>query len=193
MTQINNYNFTESTINTFIIDTTNSEYLWIGFSLDDGTCTLKKVSAHKPTQVYFSIDLSVTEIVKIIESGNYVYACFDDDSLICTRFSKTNPITSTVDFSIPVGITEAPVDMLISGSNIYFLTPGSISGTNAKIVKFTTSGSYVETIDLATVTNAKAFTFSDDSEFWVVTYTSPAEFIRVYEQSGGAWTYTVNT
>lgn len=147
----------------------------------------------KPDQVYFSIDLSVTEIKKVISSGNYVYCCFDDTSLICTRFSKTNPITSTVDFSIPAGITEAPVDMLVSGSYIYFLIPGSISGTNAKIVKFTTSGTYQETIDLATVTNAKAFTIDDNDEFWCITYSAPSEYIRVYQMSGDIWTYTVNS
>jgi len=193
MTQINKYNFTESVINSFVIDSTNAEYLWLAFSLNDGVCNLKKVSAMKPDQVYFSIDLSVTEIKKVISSGNYVYCCFDDTSLICTRFSKTNPITSTVDFSIPAGITEAPVDMLVSGSYIYFLIPGSISGTNAKIVKFTTSGTYQETIDLATVTNAKAFTIDDNDEFWCITYSAPSEYIRVYQMSGDIWTYTVNS
>ncbi|MCK9542838.1 MAG: hypothetical protein M0R03_12495 [Novosphingobium sp.] len=194
MTQINKYNFTESEIKSFVIDETNAQYLWIAFSLNDGVCNLKKVSAHKPDQVYFSIDLSVTEIKKVISSGNYVYACFDDDSLICTRFSKTNPITSTVDFSIPAGITEAPVDMLVSGSYIYFLTPGNISGENAKIVKFSLTGIFQETIDLATVTNAKAFTMDAlEEEFWIITYKTPSEYIRLYLASGDIWTYSVNT
>lgn len=193
MTLINKYIYNQSEISAFVIDTTNDNYLWLGFSLNNGVCKLKKVSAMKPTQTYFDIDLSVTEIKKIISSGNYVYSVFDDSSLICTRFSKTNPITSTTDFAIPSGINESPIDALVSGSNIYFLTPGNISGENAKIVKFTTSGSYVETINLSTVSNAKAFVISDVGEFWVITYASPSSYIRVYQLSGGAWTYTVNT
>jgi len=193
VTQINKYTYGETDISSFVVDTTNDNFLWIGFALNDDVCKLKKVSAMKPDQIYFDISLSVTAINKIISDGTIIYCALDDDSIICRKFSKTNPITLTTDFSIPSGINEAPVDALVSGSYIYFLTPGNISGENAKIVKFTTGGSYVETIDLSTVTNAKAFAESDVGEFWVITYKLPSEYIRVYQISGGSWTYTINT
>jgi len=194
MTQINKYNYTESQVTALVVDTTNAEYLWVGFSLNDSVCNFKKVSANKPDQVYFSIDLSVTAINRIISSGTSVYAVVNDTSILCRRFLKTNPVTTTVDFDIPVSVNEAPVDALVSGSYIYFLTPGSVSGENAKILKYTLTGTYTETIELSTVTSAKALTINEVSgEFWIITYASPSQYIRVYQTSGGTWTYTINT
>ena len=193
MVQINKYTYDESQISAFVVEEGNKDYLWIGFALNNGVCKFKKVSANKPDLIYFDIDLSVTAIVKIFGYASYMYMAVEDSTIMGRRFGKTNPIASPVDFDTPVGINESPVDLIKNGSYICFLTPGDTSGENAKIVRFTTAGVYYDTIELTTVTNAKAITVDDNGEFWVITYSAPSQYIRVYQMSGGTWTYTINT
>ncbi len=192
MTLIKNYNFSENAINSFIVDETNGEFLWISFSQDaSGNCALQKVSGHNPLQKYFDIDVAVDEIKRMYISGSYIYLAYDDDTYIGARYSLANPLTTSTDFSLPAGITEAPIDVLVSGSNVFYLIPGNTSGTNAKIVVLTTSGTFSETIDLSTVTNAVAFSIDDSDNIWVITNESPAKLVRVYDDGG--YTYTVTT
>lgn len=187
---IKNYNFSEEEISIIISDNNNGEHLWIGFESNGTTCNLQKVSAHDPLQKYFDLDLSVEEIKAGIINSTYLYLALDDDEYIARRYTLSNPLSGSVDFVIPSGIVEAPVDVLVS-TYVYLLIPGNISGQNAKIVKMTTAGAFVETIDLSTVTNAKSFTVDTvTGDIWVCTYTSPATFVRVYND--GSWHYTVN-
>jgi hypothetical protein len=189
---IKNYNYTEKEINMILTDTTNGEYIWVGFNNNGTTCTLQKLSAHNPLQKYYDLDLTVNAIKKGIISGDYIYLALDSSSYIARRYPITNPLTASVNFNIPAGITEAPVDILIN-TNVYLLIPGNISGTNTKIVVMTTAGVYVSTIDLSTVTNAISFTQDiATGDFWVITYTSPATYVRVYQISGGSYNYTIN-
>ncbi len=190
MSLIKNYNYTEKEISMVVSDETGGQFLWVGFKIDDTTCALQKVSANDPLQVYYDIDLSVDEIKAGVINESYLYTAFDDETYIGARYSLSNPLISPAYFSIPVGITEAPVEILIS-TYIYFLIPGDAVGTNAKIVKMTTLGVFVETIDLPTITHAKSFTRdSVTGDIWICTYTSPATFVRVYND--GSWHYTVN-
>lgn len=183
MTVIKNYNFSENEISDIARDVTNGNFLWIAFSQDaSGNCAFKKVSANNPLQTYFDIDIATTEIKKVYVSGSYVWVALDDSSLIGKRLHISNPIGNTLDLTMLAGITEAPVDVLLNGSYIYFLIPGDLSGTNAKILEYTWStGIYNQTIDLTTVTNAKSFTVDDNDEIWVVTYTNPGTLVRVYD------------
>lgn len=189
MTLIKNFNYSENEISMIVTDTSN--YLWVGFEQDEsGNCALQKVSSNDPSQVYYDIDVAIDEFKKGIISGAYLYLAIDDASILGKRYTRSNPLGTVVDFSVPVGITEVPVDILIS-TYVYFLIPGSLSGTNAKILKFTTAGTYVETIDLTTVTNATSI--AEDSvtgDLWIVTNNSPADFVRIYND--GTWHYTVN-
>ncbi|MGD2071903.1 MAG: hypothetical protein PVG65_00230, partial [Candidatus Thorarchaeota archaeon] len=159
----------------------------------DGNCAFKKASANNPLQIYFDIDIAVTQINALYVASSYVYLAFNDATYIGARYSLTNPLSTSTDFNLPGGITEAPVDVLANGSDLFYLIPGNTSGLNAKIVKMSTSGVYDQTIDLSTITNAVSFTMDDNGDIWVVTDTSPAQYIRVYEQSGGVWTYTAHT
>ena len=184
MTLIKSYNLSESHLLHSVVDTSGGQYLWLLFA-----DTLKKVSANDPTLIYFDIAQTQT-LVKGYVSGSYIYLAVDDATYIGKRYSLTAPITSYTNFSLPAGIVEAPVDLLVSGSYVYFLIPGNDLGTNAKIVKMSTAGVFSETIDLTTVTNAKSFVMVG-TEFWVVTYGSPSTYVRVYDDSG--WTYTINS
>lgn len=183
MTIIRNFDLSESHLLSMVSDTYSGQYLWLLFAN-----TLKKVSANDPTQVYFDITTTETLIKGCILS-TYIYLALDDSTLIGRRYSLTAPITTYTDFSLPAGITEAPVDILASGSYVYFLIPGNAIGTNAKIVKFTTAGVYSETIDLTTVTKAKSFVMVG-ADFWLITYESPAKYVRVYND--GTWKTTIN-
>lgn len=192
MTTIRKFNYSEQEVSHILVDTTNGEYIWVSFKQDaSGNCALQKLSAHNPSQRYFDIDLEVDEIKKLYSSGSYLYVALNDTSLIARKYSKANPLTTSTDFSIPSGIIEAPVDILVDGSDVFILIPGDASGTNAKICKFTTSGTFVETIDLATVQNARSFTIDSNDDIWIVTYTSPVSLVRVYETSGGTYAYSV--
>jgi len=190
--QIKTFNYSEKEISTMVSDP--SGYLWIGFKQDTSSnCAFQKVSASNPLQKYFDIDLSVTEIKKGFIFSSYIYVALSDSTLIGQRFSLLNPLTTNNTFLLPSGITEAPVDILAHGSYVYFLIPGNTSGTNAKICVFELDGTYSETIDLTTITNAKSFTINTTtSEIWVITYSSPAKYVRVYQLSGNIWAYTVH-
>ena len=181
---IKKYNYSEHEISDIIVDTNYAEYLWVAFKQDSsGNCALKKVSAHNPLQTYFDVDITTTEIKRLIISSTYLYVALDDTSYIGKRYSVSNPVSGVVSMAIPSGITEAPVDMIVD-SYLYFLIPGSISGTNAKICVFTTAGVFSETIDLPTVTNASAITIDADDNLWIVTNTDPCYLIRVYDDGG---------
>ena len=180
MTQIKNYNYSETEVTMMLKDDTNGEFLWVGFTSDGSNCALQKVSAHNPLQVYFDFDIAVDVIKRAIISGSYIYVAVDDATSIGKRYLIANPLSTAIDFEIPAGITEAPVDVILR-TNVYFLIPGNASGTNSKIVEFTISGTFVQTIDLTTVTNADKFTVDANDEIQVVTFTSPAQVVRVFD------------
>ena len=188
MTLIRNYNFSENQITAFAVD--SSGYLWVAFDQDaSGNCAFQKVSSNNPLQKYYDIDIAVTQIKRIYVGSSYVYLAYNDDSYIGARYSLLNPLTTYTNFDIPAGITEAPVDVRADDTYIWFLIPGNTSGTNAKLVKCTLAGTYVETVDLPTITNAKSFAIdSDTGDLWIVTYTSPAKLVRVYDDGG--WNIT---
>lgn len=191
MTEIRNYDFSEKNITAFVIDESSPGFIWIAFAKDaSNICHLKKVSVYNPLQIYFDLELEVDEIKKLYISGTAIYLALDDSSYIGYKYSLTNPLSSYSALNLPAGITEAPVDLIISGSYIYYLIPGISSGTNTKIVKTTTSGTFVETIDLSTIHNAYSFVMDDNEDFWIATYESPTTIARVYQTSGGSYTYT---
>lgn len=177
-------------ISAIALDSTNNR-LWIAFEQDaDGICFLKCVSAFNPLQTYYSLEVEVDQINKLIISGTSIYVVISDSTILARKYTLLSPLSAYTDFTIPVGITEAPIDAVVDGSNVLFLTPGLITGTNAKLVEFTTAGVYGETVDL-TIGNAKGCTIDTTTDIWVVTGNSPSELVRVYDSGG--WNITVNT
>lgn len=166
----------------------DENYLWVGFALNSsGVCILEKQSSFSPDQTFFSIEKEVTSIVTMDSDAAKLYAAYDDDTLIGEFFAINNPLTTSTEISIPSGANEAPVDMKVDGSDLWFLLPGSLSGVEAALLKFTTSGSYVETIPLSGVVDATSMAIDSNSDIWIVTNTSPANVVRVFEISGGAY------
>jgi hypothetical protein len=190
MTIIRKYNFNLTEVSAIATDTYNGNFLWIAFKQnDEGNCLLRKVSANDLNQVYFTVTIATNKIKKLYVYSTSIYLLLDDTTLFAKILSLSNPLATGTNISILGGITENAIDCLIDESYLYFLIPGNLSGTNTKILKYSTAGVYNSTIDLATVQNAKSFTIDTSNEFWVVTYDSPSSLIRVYYDGG--WNYTI--
>lgn len=189
------FTFTDPTITASIADETN-EFFWAAYATDGSNCVIKKLAFIQPNQVFFSLDREVTNIPAMEVNSTHLFVAYDDSSLLGERISLNNPLTSTTEISIPIGITEAPVDVKVDGSNLWFLIPGAVSGTNAKLLRYNTSGTLQETIDLTdslnTVTNAQSMDIDSNSDIWVVTYEDPTRIVRVYELSGGGFAWEIH-
>jgi len=186
--QIKNFNFTSSQVDTFITDSYLGSYLWIGFAKNEDYCVLKKVSANNLFQVYFNIEEEINAFQKFSIYSTYIYTALDDTNLIGKRYALSNPLTTTSNFNKPVGANESPIDIQVTSNYVFFLLPGNVSGENAKIYKFTLTGTYVETIDLSTIQNVSSFVVIDDTNIWAVTNDSPTQLIRIYYD--GTWNYS---
>jgi len=133
-----------------------STYLWVAFNVSGGICHLYKLDAYDLTNLFFDISVTATKITGIIDTGSYIYCSLDDVTNIGIRISKTNPLVDYTYIPIPAGITEEAVGVTYDATKLYFLTPGLISGTNAKVVVFTLSSlAYSETVTLTSITDAR--------------------------------------
>lgn len=195
MVIIRRFTYTDPTITASITDETN-EFLWVAFAVSSGECVIKKLHFANPSQVFFSLDREISEVTAMALNSSNLFVAYNDNTLLGERISLTNPLTSTTEISIPVGIVEAPVDVQIDGSDVWYLIPGSLSGTNAKLLRYNTSGVLQETVDLTnsmnTVTNATSFDIDDNSDLWIVTNNDPAEYVRVFALSGGGYNFTIH-
>lgn len=177
--------FSNKQITTHIIDKNNA-YEWIAFAKNsDGNCILTKRSAYNPNQVYFSVDIVVDKIVDMKISGNYLYVAYEDTINIGAKFYTINPITTVTNITRPGGLQENPVAIVTDGTNIYFLTPGIISGTSAQIFKYNTSGTLLDTIDLydsaISINNATDLVIDSNGDLQIITNTDPAKIVRVFQ------------
>ena len=192
------FTYIEKQITAQVVDQSYNQ-LWLAFKQDtSGHCALQKMSAFDPSQLYYNIDISVDEITKMFINSSYLYLAYDDSSLIGARYSVSNPLNTSSDFSIPAGITESPVDILVSGSDLWYLTPGSGTGENAKLVKMSLTGVYDETIDLIETGNiiTNAISLTEDTvsgDLYIVTNNSPSELVRVYQTTGGSYEWDVTS
>lgn len=185
--QIRNFGFSKSKIDTFIADTYSGNYLWIGFAKEDTTCSLKKVSVNNPLQTYFSIDVEINAWKKFAIHSPYLYTAIDDSTLIGKRYALSATSVSN-NFTKPSGANEIPIDIQVTANYVFFLLPGNLSGENAKIYKFSLTGTYIETIDLTTIQNVSSFVVIDDTNIWAITNTIPTNLIRTWND--GSWNYS---
>jgi len=195
MTTNRNFDFSpDKDITAQVYDNIN-DYLWIAFAQNtSGNCIIEKASKFSPTQTYFSLTRAVTEVNAMAVDSSKVYVAYNDSTYLGEIISTTNPLTSYT--KIAKTTVESPIDVLISGSDLWFLLPGSASGTNAKLLRYNTSGVLQETIDLqesgSIVNDAKSMTIDTNNDIWIGTYTTPATIVRVYELSGGTWSFTID-
>jgi len=146
----------------------SGNYIWIAFYGISNKCSLYKSSIFNPNLIYWDIEITGNEINYMIEDTTYLYLALDDSTYIGAKVEKNNPSTITY-FTKDVGITEKAIDLTRDTTYIYFLIPGIAFGTNTKIVKYNASTrAYVETIDLATVSNAKKIDTDVNGNLWLV-------------------------
>ena len=170
--------------------------LWLAFDQNsDGNCIIEKGALFCPTQTYFSLDRAVTEVVAMDLDSTKLYVAYNDTTLLGEIISKTNPLTSTTEISRGA-IVESPVDVLIDGTDLWFLLPGSTSGCNAQLLRYNTSGVLQQTVDLSksgsVVYDANSMTVDGNNDLWLSTYTDPSTIIRVFEISGGTYDFTID-
>ena len=183
-----NFNFAKEPVSAMYLEEGATNYLWIAFEDNgDETCDIRKVSVNDLSQTYFNItDLDCDKVNDMGILGNYNFLAVDDATYFAYRLLKTAPISTQFSMAIPSGINEAPIQVLNDGTYVYFLTPGTAIGENAKIIKASATLVFQETIDLGE-TNAVGM-MHDGTDIWVVTSSSPSKLIRVYEISGGIYT-----
>ena len=179
------------------VDNTNN-FIWLAFAQNSsGICILEKQHPFTPTQTFHSLNISVNQINKLDLNSTNLYAIYDSSTLFVERFSLNNPNTSRTSVNFPSGVIESPIDLVVDNTDVFILTPGSISGENAKILKYNTSLVFQEEIDLtksgSTVTDASSITISGDGDLWVSVNQNPSQYVRVFELSGGGYDFTIFT
>jgi DNA-binding beta-propeller fold protein YncE len=181
--EIKNFNFTKTAITAQVRD---GNFIWFAFLGSSGTVRLRKTSYSDAKQMYFELTPSVDKIVRMKITGTKLYAAVQDTTNIALYYSTSNPVTTTASVPIPAGINEFPIDIAVDTDYFYILTPGTASGENAKILKYSTASTPVlqTTIDLTTVNNARSIEIDDSDNLWVVTYESPANLVKVTKISG---------
>lgn len=189
------FDYTEPTITAQTVDD-STQFLWLAFSQNaDGNCILKKVSAFDPSQVFFSIEIAVTEITNMVLVSTLLYLSYNDSSLIGAKYNATNPLLAHAEFTKPIGISEEAIGLVVDGSDVFFLLPGNTSGNNSQVVKFNTSAVFDQTIDLLKsgniVTDASSIAVDGSNNIWIGTLTAPANLVRVYDTGGNIWDFTI--
>lgn len=173
----------------------NTNYIWVSFEKNsENVCIIEKQFAFDTSQVFFSLEREVDGINAIYNDGTNLYVAYNDDNIFGERIRCSTPLTSTTELSFPLDVIESPVDIKFFGSSVYYLTPGIEVGENAKIIKYASSnGSFQETIDLTKsgteVKNASSFIIDSLGDIWIVTNESPANVVRVFDDSG--WDFEI--
>ena len=170
------------------------DFLWVAFAQNsDGNCIIEKEAPFFPTQTYYSLEKSVTEVNAMALDTNRLYVSYTDATLLGEIITQSNPLTSTTEISRGA-IVESPVDVKINGTDLWYLLPGDASGTNAQLLRYNTSGVLQQTVDLSksgdTIVNAKSMVIDSNDDIWIVTYTTPVVLVRVFEISGGLYDFT---
>lgn len=183
MNIIRTYNFDESEITAIGLQQTTTPRLWVGFKQDgDGICYLNQYSVNDLNTNYYNISLSVDEITKIYFFGTRMYIAVDDDEKFLIYFTATSPLTQTT-INIPSGVSESVIDILDDGTYIYLLLPG-VGSENAKILKYSSTLTLQDTIELTDVHNVRSFTIDDEDVIWCTTYEENSKLIKVYQDEG---------
>lgn len=194
--QFKNYNFDKKQVTALVTDTFTGEFLWIAFAKDTATgkCTLRKVSAHNPNQIYYSIELEVDKIVRLKIKDDAIYLAVEHATIMGYKILTTSPLTSQTEINRPGAILENPVDIGVGASKFFYLFPGEASAQVAKVVEVSSAFTVVETIELQQsgeeINFARSLTVDSNGDIWIGTYTDPAKLVRLYQISGGLYVFS---
>jgi len=191
---ITKYDFDSTKVSSILYEDYAPGFVWVAFEAEPSTpdqCRLIRASTFNLNSIMFDFTVPVDRINKMVIASGRVVLAVDHDTLMGYRYYTTFPITSFNSIAKPVAITENPVDIIGTSSRLYFLFPGSATGTNAKIAITDSVGNHLQTVDLipsATggipVTDASGMIRDLSGDIWVVTNTSPVRLVRVYDTGG---------
>ena len=172
-----------------------NNFLWVAFAQNSsGNVIIEKQAKFFPTQTHFSLEREVTEVNAMDLDSSNLYVSYIDSTLLGEIILKTNPLTNTTIIS-KGSFIESPVDVKVNSSDLWFLLPGNLSGTNSKLLKYNTSGTFIQEVDLIksslVVNNASTMTIDNNNDIWIGTFTNPATVVRVFEISGGLFDFEV--
>lgn len=187
---IRKFNFDKSLVTAIVSD---GEYSWIAFKGSDDECTLRKVSAFDLNQVFYEITVPVNQINRMIVTANSLIGVCSSATISVIRYDKTNPLNDSGTL-LKSPLIENPIDLVVNGSDLFILYPGSASGINTKIQQLNASTiALVQTIDLFKsadiIENAVRFTIDDSGNLWVVTSDSPSLLVNVYDTGGDVYDF----
>lgn len=174
------YTFSEKKVTSIVND---GNYMWIAFFGVDGVSHLYKASAYNLNWRYFKLNVSADSISKLVIDSGYLYLALDSSLYIGEQILAGNPLANYTYIDKPAGIVERAIDVVTSTNYIYFLIPGEITGTNAKVIKYSKALEYMLTVDLAQtgeiITNAKKISVDVDENIWVISEISPVILTKI--------------
>jgi hypothetical protein len=178
---IKKFLYTENTISATLI---NGYYLWLAYEGSSNVCHLLKNSAFDPSVNYFTLNVTANKINQMWQDSTYLFLALNDSAKLGCRINKQNPINSQTYFTKPIGIVEEAIDLIMDTSFVYFLIPGTASGTNAKVLRFNKSATYIQTINLTGITNAQKIDIDSSGNLWVIVNTVPPKAVKIQYISG---------
>ena len=179
------FTYNEKDITALIVDQING-FVWACYAQNlSGDCSIKKLFGSSPSQVFYNLPRTLSRINDIAIDSTFIYVAYTDGTLLGEIINQSTPLSNTTTIDRPIGIVEDPVAVAVNSTHIFYLLPGSLSGTNTQILQYTLSGTFVQTIDLATVTDASTMTIDASDNIWLSTNTDPVTLVRVFEISGG--------
>lgn len=197
MAIIRKFSINQPEITALVADSVNN-FVWLAYAQSGTTCTLQRVCATDFTQIYMSTTITCEAIVDLwIDTTNgYIFVLLEGapNGLLAIRyslFSTLNPVY----YYQPYGARQ-PVAMVNDPTNtsVYILIPSTSGGNNGYILHYYTSGTYIETINFATIVpfgftimDESSMTIDQEDNIWIVTNTNPVLLIRVWIASGGPW------
>jgi len=179
-----NYTYPNRTITASII---SGNYLYLGVtdSVED-TCYLLKCSAFDPSIVYYELEITATEITRIMVGGLNLYLCLDDDTNLAVRVVISTMVATYL--ALPLGITEPSIDLINDDTYLYFLIGGSI--TSIILVDYS-AFTFVSTLTLdesgQLVSNAKRIDIDTLGSLWIYTSNTPIDLVKVSTESGNSY------
>jgi hypothetical protein len=176
----NKYTFLEKRVTSIV---NNGNYTWIAFLGTDGVSHLYKVSSYDLNWRYFKLNVSADSISKIILDDAWLYLALDSDLYIGETILLGNPLANYNYITKPVGIVEKAIDVAVSANYIYFLIPGEITGTNAKVIQYSKDLEYIVTVDLIQsgdiITDAKKISVDSNENIWVISGINPVVLTKI--------------
>lgn len=190
------FKFDLTDVTAMVADESSTRFIWAAFELDATVgLLLKKLDAFDLDQLFSEVQIDADKIVELIDDVNFIYGAVEDDINIGFRVLKTTPVTTITNFTIPIGVNEFPIDIVLDGIDLFYLTPGNASGEFAKVIKMDNAGTLdqVITLDESTkpINNAKSITVDTNNNLWIVTANNPTELIRLFQDSFGDYQYEV--